>query len=144
MEDDHDRTALFGANRGEVHRQSHGNDYRGAPRLADLDATIVGLQACFAAHRIPSSGPEWRCAGAVIPGVKSASINCAEYFSPATIGSGPISAMRFPWVDLHFSSAMVINHTLPNDSTTVPRGPCLLVLRRALDTRRDARTLVDW
>ena len=61
--------------------------------------------------------------GAVIPGVKSASINCAEYFSPATTGSGPISAIRFPWLDLQFSSSMVINHTFPNDSITVPRGP---------------------
>lgn len=70
-----------------------------------------------------ASGPEWICVGAVIPGVKSASINCAEYFSPVTTGSGPISAMRFPWVDLQFWSSIVISHTLPNDSTTVPRGP---------------------
>jgi hypothetical protein len=70
-----------------------------------------------------ASGPEWMCVGPVIPGVKSASINTAEYFSPAAAGSGPISAMRFQWVDLQFLSSMVINHTLPNDSITVPRGP---------------------
>jgi len=91
-----------------------------------------------------ASGPEWRCEGAVIPGVKSASINRAEYFSPATTGSGPISAMRFPCRNLHFSSSMVINHTLPNDSTTVPAAPCLLAPRHVLDTHRDARIFVVW
>src|SRR6185312_13881472 len=70
-----------------------------------------------------ASGPECLCGGAVIPGVKAASINCAVYFSPATTGSGPISATRVPWAGLHFSFAMVINHTLPNDSTIVPLGP---------------------
>ena len=70
-----------------------------------------------------ASGPECVCAGAIMPGVKSASINCAEYFSPATTGRGPVSATRIPPADLQFSSSMVISHTLPNDSTTVPRGP---------------------
>jgi len=48
---------------------------------------------------------------------------CTEYFSPATMGSGPISAMRWPWAGLHFASSIVINHTLPKDSITVPCGP---------------------
>jgi hypothetical protein len=123
MEDDHHRTALFGADSGEVHRESHGNDYRRAPaRLICMRPSEVSRHVS-PPTAYQASGPEWMFAGAVIPGVKSASINCAEYFSPATTGSGPIPPMRFPRVDLQFSSSMVINHTLPNDSITVPRGP---------------------
>jgi len=50
----------------------------------------------FPANVYQASGPPCRCAGAVMPGVKTASMYCAECFSPALIASGPILATRFP------------------------------------------------
>src|SRR5882672_10117332 len=70
-----------------------------------------------------ASGPECRCAGAVIPGVKIASIYCAEYFASELTGSGPISATRDPPDGCHPATSTVRSHTLPSDSTTVPRAP---------------------
>jgi hypothetical protein len=60
---------------------------------------------------------------AVIPGSETASMYTAVYDVSALIGSGPLSATRFPPVARHPTSAIVNSHICPRDSTTVPFGP---------------------
>ena len=56
MKDEHQGTALYCPCRGEMHRQTHGNDYWRAARTAYLCATVRGLDTSFPCQRIPSLG----------------------------------------------------------------------------------------
>src|SRR6266404_4065243 len=107
-----------------MHRQTCWDDHCRTTCPTDLKVAVRSLQQVSPANIYQASGPPCRCAAAVMPGVKTASMYCAECFSPALIASGPISATRFPLEGgLRPGSSMVINHILPNDSTTVPCGP---------------------
>ena len=123
MQDQHDGPASARACGGQKHRRTgwHDDDWTLA---ASDEHAVRRLQTRFACQRCrrlrdqnaygwPPSFRDPRR----LPCIR----RCTT--SRALIGSGPLSATRFPPVARHPTSAIVNSHICPRDSTTVPFDP---------------------